>query len=65
MAFLKNKDIVGMDWKARNEKLKELKMEMIKATIKSNKNNTKTKEIKRAIARILTFNTAEKRKLKK
>ncbi|HIG51941.1 hypothetical protein CXT76_01965 [Candidatus Parvarchaeota archaeon] len=65
MAVLKNKEIIKMDEKTRTSKLKDLKMELIKANVSANKTNSKTKEIKRAIARILTFNKSEKtRKLK-
>ena len=65
MAVLKNKEIIKMDEKTRSSKLKDLKMELIKANVSANKVNSKTKEIKRAIARILTFNKSEKiRKLK-
>jgi ribosomal protein L29 len=65
MAVLKNKEIIKMDEKTRTSKLRDLKMELIKANVSANKTNSKTKEIKRAIARILTFNKSEKtRKLK-
>jgi ribosomal protein L29 len=60
MAVLKNKEIIKMDEKTRTSKLRDLKMELIKANVSANKTNSKTKEIKRAIARILTFNKSEK-----
>ncbi len=59
MAILKAKDVAKMDLKARAEKLKELKMEFVKAHVTANKSGAKTKEIKRAIARILTFNATD------
>ena len=55
MALLKYKDVTKMDVKERETKLKELKLELIKASVTANKQNAKTKEIKKAIARILTF----------
>ncbi|MCH7568249.1 MAG: 50S ribosomal protein L29 [Nanoarchaeota archaeon] len=55
MAILKAKDIKRMDKKTRNEKLKDLRLELIKANVSANKTNAKTKEIKRAIARLLTY----------
>ena len=55
MAVLKSKDIVKMNEKEREEKLKELKQELIKANVSANKSGkVKVKEIKKAIARILT-----------
>ncbi len=64
MALLRAKDAAKMDAKARAEKLKELRMEMARAHVAANKTNAKTKEIKRAIARLLTFGTAEAAKLR-
>jgi ribosomal protein L29 len=58
MAILRNKELKNMDEKIRNEKLKELRLELVKAKVGSQKASAKTKEIKRAIARILTFNNA-------
>ena len=55
MAILKAKEIANMDKKSREEKLRELKMELIKANVTAHKTNAKTKEIKRAISRILTI----------
>lgn len=57
MAILKSKDIEKMSEKEREEKIKELKMELIKEKINATKGGKlKTKEIKRTIARLLTFN---------
>mgnify|MGYP001603495945 CR=1 FL=1 len=65
MAFLKAKDASKMDSKSRLDRLKELEMELMKSYAGTQKSTGKTKEIKRAIARIKTFkagNSAEKRK---
>lgn len=65
MATLKFKDIVKMGEKERQEKLKDLKLELIKSSVSANKTNAKSKEIKRAIARLFTFNNSNQRVLKK
>ena len=54
MAVLKTKDIKNMSIEDRNEKLKELKLELIKKYSPSQKaSKIKAKEIKKAIARII------------
>ena len=60
MAVLKFKDVEKMSDKDAEEKLKELKMELIKNRA-SKKTKVQTKEIKKAIARILTFNAQNKK----
>ena len=60
MAILRAKDVPKMDAKSRAEKMKDLRMELVKSTVTAQKAKGKTKEIKRAIARILTFNASEK-----
>jgi len=56
MAILKNKDIQKMEEKEIKSKLKELRMEIIKKNVTANKSSKiKTKEIKKAIARLLTL----------
>jgi len=65
MALIKAKDIGKMTDKEKESKLADLKMELIKANVTANKTNAKTKEIKRAIARIKTFNKSRKEELKK
>jgi ribosomal protein L29 len=60
VAVLKTKDAKALDKKGRDEKLKDLRMELIKANVSAHKTNAKTKEIKRAIARLLTLDQAEK-----
>lgn len=52
MAVLKIKEIKSMNDKDKQEKLKELKIELLKA--RSGKIKVRAKEIKKAIARILT-----------
>ena len=56
MAILRYNDITKMSEKERAEKLKELKLELVKAGVTAHRTNAKTREIKRAIARLLTFN---------
>ena len=57
MAILKSKDISKISQKEIEEKIKDLKMELIKNQISSGKGGKmKTREIKRTIARLLTFN---------
>ncbi len=65
MAILRYKDIAKMESKDRVSKLKDLKMELVKSSVTANKQGAKTKEIKKAIARLLTFsNKAEEVKNK-
>ena len=61
MAVLRIKEARKMNVKDMDEKLNDLKMELTKANVTSKKTNAKTKEIKRAIARLLTLKS-EKRK---
>ena len=57
MAILNKKDISKMSEKEINEKIKDLKFELIKNQINSGKGKKlKTNEIKKTIARLLTFN---------
>lgn len=62
MAVLNYKDIKNLSEKERKSKLKDLKFELSKANVTANKQTAKTKEIKRAIARLFTFSTSEKKK---
>lgn len=59
MAILRAKDASKMTKKDRDSKLIELKAELNKAQVKANKTHPKIKEIKRAIARIMTINASE------
>jgi len=57
MAILKKKEIARMSEKEIDEKIKDLKFELIKNQIGSGKGRKlKTNEIKKTIARLLTFN---------
>lgn len=61
MAIFRNQEIKKMSMEDVSEKIKDLRMELIKErlnTAKGGKN--KIKEIKRTIARLLTFNRLKK-----
>lgn len=61
MAKLKSKDIKKMNEEERQKKIDELKFELIRSKANAQKTGaSKTKEIKRTIARILTLNNEEK-----
>ena len=64
MALIRVKEIKNMNNKERTEKIKELKFELIKSSVTANKTNAKTKEIKRTIARLHTFNHSQGKELK-
>jgi len=54
---MKIKEIQKMSKDEIGKKLDELKLELVKSKVNSsNKGSSKTKEIKKIIARILTFN---------
>lgn len=62
MAVIKQKDITKMSNKEIEEKIKELKMELVRNQVNANKGGKiKTREIKRTIARLLTFNRLNKK----
>jgi ribosomal protein L29 len=65
MAILRFKDIAKIDAHERESKLKDLQMELVKAGVTANKTTAKTKEIKRAISRLYTFNKSRREELKK
>ena len=65
MALLRFKDIEKMPQKDRDDKMKELRFELVKAGVSANKTNAKTKEIKRAISRLMTLNKSSKDALNK
>ena len=55
MTALKFKDITKLSGTEKDEKLKELRLELIKKNVVANKaSKIKAKEIKKAIARLLT-----------
>ena len=60
MALLRFKDVKNMADDDRKTKLGELRFALIKANVTANKANAKTKEIKRAISRLITFNKSQK-----
>ena len=60
MATLKIKSIKDMNEESREKKLKELRLELVKSKVNASKTgNSKSKELRKVIARILTFNTSE------
>ena len=62
MASLKSKDIQNMSKEDREKKLKELELELIKSKVGASKTgSSKIKEIKKIIARILTFDKSLKK----
>ena len=64
MTLLRYKELEKMDKKTVDGKLKDLKMELARANVAANKQNAKTKEIKKAISRILTFTKTHKVEVK-
>ena len=61
MAVLKNKDIKNMNSDDLNKRMKDLKLELIKSRSQRAQGAAiKTKEIKKAIARILTHQNLKK-----
>ncbi len=65
MANKKFKEIAKIKKEDRNNKIKDLKVELAKARIDASKGgSSKVKGIKKAIARILTLNNSEKEELK-
>lgn len=60
MATVKFKDIQKMNAGEREKKMKELKMELVKSKANAAKSgSSKSKEIRKIIARMLTLNNAE------
>ena len=58
MAIIRKNDIKKMSEKERNEKIKDLQMELMKEKVALGKGGkNKIREIKKTIARLLTFNT--------
>lgn len=54
MALLKQNDVVKMNLEEIASRLKELKIELARAQVTAHKTTAKTKELKRAIARLMT-----------
>ena len=66
MAALKPKEIAKMSKSEKEKRLKELKLELVKTRANVAKTgSSKSKEIRRMIARIMTFNKSDKKELKK
>jgi ribosomal protein L29 len=59
------KDVVKMDAKERQAKMQELRFSLVKSQVTAHKATAKTKEIKRTLARLLTFNNSAKEALNK
>jgi ribosomal protein L29 len=62
MAILKSKDIAKMNPAEIKEKMKELKLELVKSRIATKKTGKGTREIKRTIAKLMTFEKINERK---
>lgn len=61
MARIKARDIKKMSKEERKKKLEELKMELLKSRVSASKTgNSKVREIKRLIARLLTMEKINK-----
>jgi ribosomal protein L29 len=57
---MKYKEISKMSKEDREKKFKELKVELVKSRTKSSKTGSaNTKQIKKTIAKMLTFNTSK------
>jgi len=64
MAILKAKDIAKMNIAEIDEKKKELNLELVKSKIATKKTGKGTREIKRTIARLMTFKKINEMKIK-
>lgn len=63
---MKIKEIKEMHKDERDKKLKELKLELVKAKINAAKaGSSKAKQIRKIIARLITINKSEQEELKK
>ena len=60
MSALKMESIKKMSAKEQSEKIEELRLELVKSGASASKTKMKTKEIKKALARLFTFAQAEK-----
>jgi ribosomal protein L29 len=62
---MKKNEIKEMSKEKRNERLKELKVELVKSKISAAKTgNSKARQIRKIIARIITINKSEQEALK-
>jgi len=63
MASKRIKNLNDMSEDDREKKLKELRLDLVKSKVNASKTgNSKSRELRKAIARINTFNTSEDRK---
>ena len=61
MTTLKSREIQKMNKEEQRKKLKELKLELVKSKVSASKTgSSRAKEIRKIIARILTFNKSDK-----
>jgi ribosomal protein L29 len=60
MTRLKAKDIKKMNKDDKMKKIEELKLELVKSKVNAQKGSSKSKEIKKTIARILTLDNENK-----
>ena len=60
---MKFKELKNMNKKDRESKLKDLKLELVKAQTGSGKTPGKSRNIKRLIAKILTLNTNDNKEV--
>lgn len=60
MAIIRAKEVVKMSQQERDSKLSELRLELVKGQVAAKKATAKTKELKRAVARLLTFKSTTK-----
>jgi ribosomal protein L29 len=65
MTRLKTKEIQKMNNEEKMKKIEELKLELVKSRVNAAKGSSKSKEIKKTIARILTLNNNENKTSKK
>jgi ribosomal protein L29 len=57
---MKYKEIAKMNKEDRDKKFKDLKVELVKSRTRTSKTgNSNTKQIKKTIAKMLTFNTSK------
>ncbi len=55
MALIKAKDAAKMNKEELEAKMKDVRFELVKANVTAHKASAKTKEIKKTIARLFTF----------
>lgn len=61
MALIRFKEAQKLNDKDRREKLADLRLELVRANVTANKSKAKTRELKRAIARLLTIKNSSKK----